>query len=63
MIKLTYNTPVVKLEKIKVGDEIIDEYQSQGRVTKITRKVRAGIIEFIFHLDTKQTIFIMSKAV
>jgi len=63
MIKLTYSTPVVKLEKIKVGDEVIDEYQSQGRVTKITRNVKAGIIEFIFHLDTKQTIFIMSKAV
>ncbi|KLT67011.1 MULTISPECIES: hypothetical protein [Pedobacter] len=63
MIKLAHSTPVFKLEKVKVGDEVIDDYQSHGKVVKVIKKAKDGIVEFSFHLDTKQTIFIMSKAV
>ena len=63
MIKLAHSTPVIKLEKVKIGDNVIDEYQSQGKVMRITRSLKKGIVEFIFHLDNKQTVFIMSKAI
>ncbi|TCD01986.1 hypothetical protein EZ449_19510 [Pedobacter frigidisoli] len=63
MIRVAYTTPVVKLEKIKIGDEVIDEYQSTGKVVKINKRINNGALEFTFHLDNKQTIYIMSRAV
>lgn len=62
MITLNYKTPVDKLEKIKIGDEIVDEYQSQGRVTKILKKMTGNAVEFTFHLDNRQTVYILSEA-
>ncbi|KQN34694.1 hypothetical protein ASE92_14010 [Pedobacter sp. Leaf41] len=64
MIRLGFITPIVKLNKIKLGDEIIDEYESRGRVVKITKTSKSkGLVEFIFLLDTKQTVFILGNAV
>ncbi|TCD23464.1 hypothetical protein EZ456_17585 [Pedobacter psychrodurus] len=62
MVKLAYSTPISKLDKIKVGDEVMDEYHSSGKVVKIEKKVRDELVEFIFLLDSKQTIFIMCSA-
>jgi len=59
MIKLAYSTPISRLDKIKVGDEITDEYQSAGRVTQITKNIKDKFTEFIFLLDSRQTIFIL----
>ncbi|KQM78507.1 hypothetical protein ASE74_13465 [Pedobacter sp. Leaf216] len=59
MIKLAYSTPISRLDKIKVGDEITDEYQSTGRVTQITKNIKDKFTEFIFLLDSRQTIFIL----
>lgn len=59
MIKLAYDTPISRLEKIKIGDEVMDEYQSSGKVTMIKRNISGEFTEFIFLLDNKQTIFIM----
>ncbi|WP_255717837.1 hypothetical protein [Pedobacter sp. Leaf250] len=39
MITLTHSTSVNKLNKVKIGDEIIDEYNSQGKVVKIKKSV------------------------
>jgi len=61
MIKVTYSSPLARLKKIKVGDEIIDEYDSSGRVIRITENIKDDVIEFTFLLDNKQTIFIMSS--
>jgi len=59
MVKLAYSTPISKLDKIKVGDEIMDEYQSSGKVIQITKNIKDKFTEFIFLLDSRQTIFIM----
>jgi uncharacterized protein YuzE len=59
MIKLAYSTPISRLDKIKVGDEIMDEYQSSGKVIQITKNIKDKFTEFIFLLDSRQTIFIM----
>jgi len=59
MIKLAYSTPISRLDKIKVGDEITDEYQSSGKVVQITKNIKDKFTEFIFLLDSRQTIFIM----
>jgi hypothetical protein len=64
MIKLGFITPIIKLNKVKVGDETIDEYESKGRVVKITKTSKSkGLVKFIFLLDNKQTIFILGEAV
>lgn len=64
MIRLGFVTPLNKLNKIKLGDEIIDEYESRGRVVKITKNLKnREIVEFIFLLDNKKTIFILGEAV
>jgi len=59
MIKLAYSTPISRLEKIKIGDEVMDEYQSSGKVIGIKKNIKEDSIEFIFLLDNKQTIFII----
>ncbi|QNN44862.1 MULTISPECIES: hypothetical protein [Pedobacter] len=59
MIKLAYSTPIARLDKIKIGDEVMDEYQSTGKVIQITKNIKDKSTEFIFLLDSKQTIFIM----
>ncbi|MDQ0964892.1 hypothetical protein QFZ20_000295 [Flavobacterium sp. W4I14] len=59
MIKLAYSTPISRLDKIKVGDEITDEYQSSGKVIQITKNIKDKFTEFLFLLDSRQTIFIM----
>lgn len=63
MIKLAHTTSARVLRKVKIGDTVIDEYQTQGRVVKISKKVENGIAEYLFHLDSKQTVHIMSIAI
>ncbi|WP_231427154.1 hypothetical protein [Pedobacter sp. Leaf250] len=64
MIQLDFYTCVIKLNRIQVGDEIIDEYESKGRVVKIIKNIKIkGVTEFIFLLDNKQTIFVLGEAV
>ncbi|GAA4202107.1 hypothetical protein GCM10022289_16390 [Pedobacter jeongneungensis] len=63
MIKLAYSTPISRLEKIKIGDEVMDEYQSSGKVTMIKKNISDEFTEFIFLLDSKQTIFIICESV
>lgn len=62
MINLTHSTPVNKLNKVKIGDEIIDEYNSQGKVVKIKKSVVDNLKEYLFHLDSRQTIYILTNA-
>jgi hypothetical protein len=59
MIKLAYSTPISRLDKIKIGDEVMDEYQSSGKVIQIKKNIKDEFTEFIFLLDSRQTIFIM----
>jgi len=61
MVNLTHSTPVQKLNKVKIGDEIIDEYKSQGKVVKIKKSVINDLREYLFHLDSRQTIYILSN--
>lgn len=62
MISLTHDTSAHKLNKVKIGDEITDEYQSQGKVVKINKSVINDLREYLFHLDSRQIIYILSKA-
>jgi len=61
MVNLTHSTPIQKLNKVKIGDEIIDEYKSQGKVVKIKKSVINDLREYLFHLDSRQTIYILSN--
>ena len=61
MLNLTHSTPVNKLNKVKIGDEIIDEYNSQGKVVKIRKSIVNDLREYLFHLDSRQTIYILSQ--
>lgn len=61
MQNLTHSTPVNKLNRVKIGDEIVDEYNSQGKVVKIKKSVVHEMKEFLFHLDSRQTIYILSN--
>ncbi|AZI25225.1 MULTISPECIES: hypothetical protein [Pedobacter] len=63
MLNLTHSTPVNKLNKVKIGDEIVDEYNSQGKVVKIRKSVVNDAREFLFHLDSRQTIYILSNGI
>ncbi|WP_316809585.1 hypothetical protein [Pedobacter agri] len=63
MLNLTHSTPVNKLNKVKIGDEIVDEYNSQGKVVKIRKSVVNDSREFLFHLDSRQTIYILSNGI
>lgn len=61
MIKITHDTPLKTLNKISVGDRIIDSYESQGSVVKIAKDTMFEYIEFKFILDNKQMIYILSS--
>ena len=37
MINVTYTTSLRKLNRVKIGDEIVDEYENQGKVVKINK--------------------------
>ncbi|RDC54309.1 hypothetical protein DU508_22750 [Pedobacter chinensis] len=60
MINLTQNTPIRKLNSVKIGDEIIDDYYSSGKVVKIRKAVINDLKEYLFQLDTNQTIYILT---
>jgi len=62
MQNITHSTPVIKLNRIKIGDNIVDEYNSQGRVVKIRKSVVNNLREYLFHLDSRQTIYILSSS-
>lgn len=62
MQNITHSTPVIKLNKIKIGDAIVDEYNSKGRVVKIRKSVINNLREYLFHLDSRQTIYILSNS-
>jgi len=62
MQNITHSTPVIKLNRIKIGDNIADEYNSQGRVVKIRKSVVNNLREYLFHLDSRQTIYILSSS-
>lgn len=62
MQNITHSTPVIKLNKIKIGDDIVDEYNSKGRVVKIRKSVVNNLREYLFHLDSRQTIYILSSS-
>jgi len=57
--QLSYNTPYRTLNAITIGDEIIDEYNSHGKVVKIIKNKNNRVVEFIFKLDNKQIIYIL----
>ena len=61
MQNLTHSTPVNKLNRVKIGDEIVDEYNSQGKVVKIRKSIVNDLREYLFHLDSRQTIYILSQ--
>ncbi|RZK17845.1 MAG: hypothetical protein EOO86_11605 [Pedobacter sp.] len=61
MQNLTHSTPVNKLNRVKIGDEIVDEYNSQGKVVRIKKSVVNEMREYLFHLDSRQTIYILSN--
>ncbi|RZL20361.1 MAG: hypothetical protein EOO96_25190 [Pedobacter sp.] len=63
MINVTYNTPLNKLNKVKVGDEIIDEYENRGKVVKINKTKSNVGREYLFLLDNRQMIYILSEAI
>lgn len=62
MIKVTYSSPLTTLKRIKIGDEIIDDYDSKGCIVKINEVEKGDITEFTFSLDNRQIIFIISSS-
>jgi len=63
MINVTYTTPIKKLNQVKVGDEIVDEYENQGKVVKINKTKSTMGSEYLFLLDNRQMIYILSEAI
>ncbi len=63
MINVTYSTPLRKLNRVKIGDEIVDEYENQGKVVKINKTNSTIGREYLFLLDNKQMIYILSEAI
>ncbi|MFC3559752.1 hypothetical protein [Pedobacter jamesrossensis] len=63
MINVTYTTPLRKLNQVKIGDEIVDEYENQGKVVKINKTESNVGREYLFLLDNKQMIYILSEAI
>jgi sortase (surface protein transpeptidase) len=63
MINVTYTTPFHKLNKVKIGDELVDEYENKGKVIKINKSKSIVGREYLFLLDTRQTIYILSEAI
>lgn len=63
MINVTYTTPLNKLNKVKVGDEIIDEYENRGKVVRINKTKSNSGREYLFLLDNRQMIYILSEAI
>lgn len=63
MINITYTTPLHKLNKVKIGDELVDEYENKGKVIKINKTKSIAGREYLFLLDTRQTIYILSEAI
>lgn len=63
MINVTYTTSLRKLNRVKVGDEIVDEYENQGKVVKINKTKSTIGREYLFLLDNKQMIYILSEAI
>lgn len=61
MIFVNKMTSLRQLSKIKIGDKIVDEFQVHGFVVRINENRTASLTEFIFHLDSRQTIYIMSR--
>ncbi|WP_316832893.1 hypothetical protein [Pedobacter aquatilis] len=63
MINVNYTTPSRKLNKVKVGDEIADDYENQGKVVKINKTKSKTGSEYLFLLDNRQMIYILSEAI
>lgn len=59
MIELSHNTPLSKLNSLKIGDAVIDDYESSGKIVKITKEKQQGFIEFKLLLDNRQSIYLI----
>lgn len=63
MIEISHDTLLIKLNELKIGDKVIDSYESSGRITKIAKSIKDEFIEFRLLLDSGQTIFLMSSLI
>ncbi|MCX3264869.1 hypothetical protein [Pedobacter agri] len=59
MIEISHNTPLSKLNSLKIGDTVIDDYESSGKIVKITKAKQPGFIEFKLLLDNRQSIYLI----
>ena len=59
MIKLSHDTPLSRIATLKVGDEVIDSYETSGKIIKIVKEDLKDYSEFRLTLHNRQTIFLM----
>lgn len=59
MIELTHDTPMHRMIKLKVGDEVVDTYETSGKIINIAKNEKSDFTEFLLTLDNMQKIFLM----
>ena len=56
MIKLSHDTPLSRVAILQIGDEVIDSYETCGKIIKIVKQDLQDYSEFRLTLHNKQFI-------